>query len=141
MRQVLFSVGPIAQSLGIALDASNYYTPWVGTSGGSYTNAKFLNSPADTFRSLAVVWPSNSNNVSLYINGVLIGTDSISRDVLSGPAVLGALSDGSLISNPANGMVNCKIAHVLMFPGALTLAQIKALHNLLGYQYGLSIVT
>jgi hypothetical protein len=58
----------------------------------------------------------------------------------AGPLSLGAAPDGSLICNPSNGMVNHNLAHVLVFPVALTLAQIKALHNLLGYQYGLATV-
>jgi hypothetical protein len=33
------------------------------------------------------------------------------------------------------------VAHVLAFAGQLSHAQVKAVHNLLGYQYGLSTVS
>ena len=141
-KQVLFAIGATSatNALGIQLDASGNYSPWLGASE-TWTAAKSANSPVDTYRSLAVTWAASSNNATLYINAASIGTDSNTRSLTAGPASLGASPTGTLLCNAAAGMANCKVAHVLVFPAALTLAQIKAVHNLLGYQYGLSIVS
>jgi hypothetical protein len=140
-KQVLFSIGAMGAgtALGIALAADNRYEPWLGGSE-TWTNARQNNSAADTYRSLALVWTGSSNSVTLYTNAASVGTDSVTRSLTAGPAALGAAIDGTLKANAGASMTNNSLAHVLVFAGALTLAQIKAVHNLLGYQYGLSTV-
>ena len=139
--QRIFSTGTVGTNtaLGFKLDGSGYYAPLLGTADPSWSAAQ-ANSPADTWRSFAVAWPASSNTVSLYTNAALIGTQTATRALTNGPAALGANLDGTNICNPGNAMTNCNAAHVLLFPSALTLAQIKAVHNLLGYQYGLATV-
>jgi hypothetical protein len=139
-RQVLFGLGTTSPTaaLGIQLTAANKYAPWIG--GTETWTAAAQTNPNNTWQSVAAVFPGSTNTASLYVNAALIGTDTNTRSYSAGPAALGAATDGSSICNPSNTMPNCKLAHALVFPGALSLAQIKALHNLLGYQYGLAIV-
>ncbi len=139
-RQVLFSVGAIgaSHSLGISVAADNRYEPFLGGSE-TWTNARYNNSAAATWRSVAVVWAAASNTATLYVNAVSIGADSVTRSLTAGPAALAAAPDGTLIANNS-GVLACSLAHPMIFGAALTLAQIKAVHNLLGYQYGLATV-
>ncbi len=139
-RQVLFSVGAIGtgHSLGISVASDNRYEPFLGGSE-SWTNARFNNSAAATWRSVAVVWAASSNTATLYVNAASIGADSVSRSLTAGPATLAAAPDGTLIANNS-GVLACSLAHPMVFGAALTLAQIKAVHNLLAYQYGLATV-
>jgi hypothetical protein len=140
-KQVLFAVGTKAtgSALGLVLSAANNYEPWLG-GAETWTLASKANSPADAYRSIAVVWAASSNTATLYANAASVGSDTNTRSLATGPLSLGAAPDGSLICNPSNGMANQNLAHVLVFATALTLVQIKALHNLLGYQYGLATV-
>jgi len=94
------SVGAIGtgHSLGISLAADNRYEPFLGGSE-AWTNARYNNSAAVTWRSVAVVWTAASNAATLYVNAVSIGSDSVARALTAGPAVLGAAPDGSLKSN------------------------------------------
>ncbi len=142
-KQQLFSVGATGgtHALGITLAADNRYEPWVGGTE-TWTNARFNNSAADTWRSIAAVWAASSNVGNLYVNAALVagGGDTNTRSLTAGPIALGASPSGTLIANPSAAMANANLAHAIVIPAALTLAQIKAVHNLLGYQYGLSIV-
>jgi hypothetical protein len=140
-KQVLFSIGSMGTgaALGLALAADNRYEPWLGGSE-TWTNARQNNSSSDTYRSLALVWAGSSNNVTLYSNAASIGTDTVSRSLTAGPLSLGAAIDGTLKANSGGGMANNSLAHILVFPTALSLAQIKNVHNLLGYQYGLPTI-
>lgn len=140
-KQVLFSIGGVGAgtALGLALAADNRYEPWLGGSE-TWTNARQNNSSSDTYRSLALVWAASSNSVTLYANAATIGADSVSRSLTAGSLSFGAAIDGTLKANPGGGMTNNSLAHVLVFSGALTLPQIKNVHNLLGYQYGLATV-
>jgi len=140
-KQILFAIGAktTGAALGIALAADGRYEPWLG-GAETWTNARYNNSAVDTYRSLAVTWAASSNTATLYVNGASIGADSVARSLTAGPAVMGGAFDGSSLLNPSNAMTNCQLANVIVFAGALTLAQIKLLHNLLGYQYGLAVV-
>jgi hypothetical protein len=69
----------------------------------------------------------------LYVNSAAALTESHTRNFTAGPVALGAAVDGTLKTAG-------DVAQVLVFSAALTSAQVKALHNLLGYQYGLSVV-
>lgn len=140
-KQVLLSVGATATgaALGIALSAANNYEPWIG-GAEVWTGAQQSNGTADTWRSIAVVWPAASNSASLYINGALIGTVANTRSLTAGPVALQAAPDGTLKANPSGSATNSNVAHAMGWSSALTLAQVKALHNLFGYQYGLAIV-
>lgn len=133
-QRVIGMVGGLTgtDGLGIKISASNYYEPWLGGSE-SYTNAKSLNSAIDTWRSVAVVWTGASNTVTLYVNGASIGADSVARSYAAGKIALHSSVAGTFANNGDTG-------HFIAIAGALTLAQVKAVHNLLGYQYGLATV-
>ena len=70
---------------------------------------------------------------NFYVNGAAALTETETRAYTAGPLSLGAAIDGTLKTTG-------NVAHVLAFSAALSFAQIKAVHNLLGYQYGLSQV-
>lgn len=133
-KQVLFSVGAVGAGagVGIAVSASNAYEPWIGGSE-TWGTASFSNSPISTWRSFAVTWADSSNSANLYVNGATALTESETRVFTAGPAALGAAIDGTL-------KCNGNVAHVLVFAAQLTQNQVKAVHNLLGYQYGLATV-
>ncbi len=133
-KQVLCAVGAMGagNAVGLAINASNQYEPWLGGSE-TWTNAKFTNVEIHPWRSVAVTWPASSNNASLYVNAALIGSDANPRNFTAGPATLGAAIDGTL-------KVTGDLAHVFFFAAELTLAQVKALHNLFAYQYGMATV-
>lgn len=134
-RRVLFATGTMGAgaALGLALAADNRYEPFLGGSE-TFTNARFNNTAANTWRSIALVWSAASNSVTMYVNGVLVGTDSVSRSLVQGRVTTGAALDGTL-QNQFDSFTHC-----MALPGALTLAQVKSLHNLLGYQFGLATV-
>lgn len=134
-KQVLIGVGAMGagNALGIAVAADNRIEPWIGGSE-TWTNARSNNSPNNTWRSVAVTWPAASNNATLYVNAASIGTDANTRNYTAGSASLGAAIDGTLKCNTADE------AHLMIFSSALSLAQIKALHNLFAHQYGMSTV-
>jgi hypothetical protein len=136
---VLFSLGNYTGSdgatMGVMLDGANKYLPWLGgaeTWSGYTGNA---NSPNNTWRTVAVTWASGSNDAILYVNAALCGTVAETRNYQAGVASLGAAPNGTL--KILNGT---SVAHVLVFPAALEDAAIEALHNLLGYQYGIAEV-
>jgi hypothetical protein len=133
-KQVLCALGAMGagNALGLAINAANQYEPWLG-GAEVWTNAKSTNAPNATWRSVAVTWPAASDAATLYVGGSSIGTDANTRNYTAGPATLGAAIDGTL-------KVTGDLAHVCFFAGMLTLAQIKALHNLFAYQYGLALV-
>lgn len=133
-QQLIFGIGTgsTASGMGIQLNASNEYTPWIG-SFGTWSTAKQSNGTSDTWRSLAVTWASGSNTGTLFTNGTSIGGDSNTRSFFPGPVSLGAAPDGTLLTTG-------NVAHVMAFASVLSTAQIKAVHNLLGYQYGLATV-
>ncbi len=132
--QVVCAFGQKAggKAIGLLLNSSNKYTPFEGLAATAWTNAQFTNT-ANTWRSFAVV-RDGAGNYSLYINAVLIGTDAQATNTSS--AAFATLNDidGTL---PATGG---QIANAIYSRNALTLANIKVLHNLFGYQYGLTTV-
>jgi hypothetical protein len=133
-KQVLMMVGGMGtgHGLGICLNASNQYEPFLGGSE-VWTGAQSLNSPASTYRSVAVTADA-SNNVTLYINGASAGTVTTNPfSPQSGPITVGKATDGSL-AVPSPGS---ELTHVLVFPGALTSGQVAAVHALFGYQFGI----
>jgi hypothetical protein len=133
-KGVICSVGTMGTShaLGIAIAADNRYEPWLGGSE-TWTNARFNNSAASTWRSVACVFAGSANSEQLYVNAASVGTDTNTRSLTAGPFAFGSAIDATL---KFNGLVS----HALLFAGALNLAQIKAVHNLLGYQYGLAVM-
>jgi hypothetical protein len=139
-KQVLLSIGGMGDghAMGLALASDNRYEPWLGGTE-SWTVTRLNNSPADTYRSLAVVCEL-AEMVKLYANAAVISSEGHTRNYIVGPAAFGSAIDGTLIANPGGTMANNSLAHILVFAAALNATQIKALHNLLGYQYGLSIV-
>ncbi|EEF62104.1 LamG-like jellyroll fold domain-containing protein [Pedosphaera parvula] len=142
-RELLFSLGVEGtnKGIGLQLGAENYYAPWIGTDEPFYT-CRFVNDPPDTWRSIAVTFPTGADGASMYVNAVAIpNTDGVGRAYQPGPAVFGTSPSHNYPANPAAAVTNANMAHVMVFNTALTVDQIKALHNLLGYQYGLSIIS
>lgn len=138
-NKVLFGIGNAGTGLahGIQLRSDNYYAPWLG-GAESWGTAQYQNSAADTWRSIAVTWPAASNSASLYVNGALIGTEAETRNYAGGSIFLGAAPDDTLMVGAQS--FNNAIQHAMMWSAELTLAQIKALHNLFAYQYGMTTV-
>jgi len=135
-KKILFAVGTqgAGNCLGLALAADNRYEPWVGGSE-TYTNARFQNSAAATWRTISLMHTASSNAIALRVNAATVGTDSPTKTLVVGPANLGAAQDGTLAC--ASGDL---VAHVLLFAASLTNAQITALHNLFAHQYGYATV-
>jgi hypothetical protein len=136
-KQVIFAFGAMGGALGLALNAANKFEPYLG-GADTFVNAKQTNPLA--WCSVGITWALASNDVKFYLNGALIGTDTVVRSFSTGKVALGAAPDGTLKSNPGNAMVNADAAHLMAFNAELTLAQIKAVHNLLAYQYGIALV-
>lgn len=137
-KSVVFALGTVSTgaALGIAVNASNQFEPWLG-GAESWTNAKLTN-VADTWHSVAVVWPSGSNNATLYVDGVSIGTDAVSRAFSAGRVSLLGSPTGTLLLG--SGLTNSSVNHAIFKNGQFTLANIQALHNLFAHQYGLTLV-
>ena len=104
--------------------------------------ATFANSPADTWRSVAVGVAGGSNSWELWVNGASIGSATSTRQLVAGPVSLFQNSGATAtkIANPSNSMTNADVAHAILFNAKLTLAQIKAVHNLLRTCQGLAAV-
>lgn len=133
-KQVLFGVGAMGAggAVGLAISAANAYEPWIGGSE-AWGTATQSNATPDTWRSFGITWAAASNTANFYVNGAAALTESETRTYAAGPLSLGAAIDGSLKTTG-------NVAHVLVFAATLSFAQVKAVHNLLGYQYGLSQV-
>lgn len=118
---------------GLVLNTSNDFTPWL-SAGGTWTNAKSSNGVGAQWRSVAAVWTGSSNTGALYVNGASIGSDSNTRSYTADVVSLGAAGDGSITLDGG------RLQNVMAFNKALSLAQIKALHNLFAYQFSLAEV-
>lgn len=138
-NKVLFGVGSSGAGLahGIQLRSDNYYAPWLGGSE-TWSTAQYENSAADTWRSIAVTWAAASNTANLYVNGALIGSESETRNYAGGSIFLGAAPDDTLLVGAQS--FNNAIAHCMMWADDLSMAEIKAVHNLFAYQYGMATV-
>jgi hypothetical protein len=139
VKQVLFAIGATGTShaLGLAITTGGAIQPWVGgTESWVGASAAISN---NAWHSVAVTWASGSNVAKLYKDGVLIGNDTVTRFLTAGPLSIGAAPDGSALCN-STGAVAGYAGHLMAFNAELTLAQVKALHNLVGYQQGLSTV-
>ena len=135
-QQVLLSIGTSGSgnAFGLGISSSNNFGLWQGAIlGGSVANA-------GGWISHALSVGSGSNTASYYQNAAFLTTIAPTRNTVNPVASLGCDTGGTNLLNPSNALANCSLAHALVFNGALSLAQIKAVHNLLGYQYGLSIV-
>lgn len=131
--QTILSVGGTGTgSLSIVLNATDYYG-WAG-SGASDGQQ---NSPVDTWRSVAISWASASNTHKIYGNAALLSTVTVVRSYVAGPASLGAFFDGT---QKMENATDARVAHAMIWNAELTLAQIKAVHNLFAYQVGLPLV-
>ncbi|MBC8094212.1 MAG: hypothetical protein H7Y43_00220 [Akkermansiaceae bacterium] len=116
-------------SVGIGLTDSGSFYPLESITSGFAGDPGIANSPADTWKSVALAgWSSPA----LYVNAVSGGTGPFynSRDYVAGPFAIGCSTLGTKIANPGNAMANCDIAHCMLFASKLTAAQVKALHNL-----------
>lgn len=119
-------------AMGIGYNAGSY-EPYLGGSE-TWSTATQSNSSGDTWRGFAVTWASASNTAKFYVNAALIGSESETRNYTAGPLVINAEPDGT------DGDTVHKIGTVLVFAAELTLAQVKAVHNLFCPHYGLSTV-
>ncbi len=136
-KQVLFGCGALGskKAFGLVLNASSQYEPWFGDST-VWSPVVIANSPADTWRSLTCVFSGGSTQI--FANAVNNGNVLIATGAYTaGPLSLGAAMDGTLPANPGNAMTNADITHVLVFPAALSIGQVAAVHNLFAYQFGL----
>lgn len=135
-QAVLVAVGTpgSGSALGLQITAANKYAPWVGASE-AWATAVQTNSAVDTWRTFAVVWAASSNTATLYVNAASVGAESNTRSLTNGRASLLGANDGTKIV-AASGYVG----HALVFPAALALADVKAVHNLLAPAYGLATV-
>jgi hypothetical protein len=130
--EIVFQVGNdtgLGKVFGFGITAGNYWEWYYGSGSFFATNARLLNTPASTYRSFAMVF-TGGVTAKLYTNGALIGSDAITENYAAGPVALGATNNGAM-------KTNASVGQALMFAGALTLAQVKAVHNLFAPQYGL----
>lgn len=119
-------------ALGIGYNAGSY-EPYLGGSE-TWSTATQSNASGDTWRSFAVTWASASNSASFYVNAASIGSETETRNYTAGPLVINAEPDGT------DGDTVHKIGAVIIVPAALTLAQVKAVHNLFCGHYGVATV-
>jgi hypothetical protein len=136
--QILAVCGTAFQGLGIGVLNSNYFGGCVGN--GFAAGLGYLNNPVSTWRSVAVGWTASSNSYELWVNGASIGSDAtLTRSWVNGPAALGAHVNGTWIAG-TGALTHAKVGPVLTFASTLTLAQVKALHNLFAHQFALTLV-
>lgn len=129
------TIGATGSGNGLGIGYNNqYYEPYLG-GAESWTTARYQNNVGDTWRSFAVTWASASNEANFYVNAALIGAETETRNFTAGPLVINAEPDGT------DGDTVQKFGAVLVFPAALTLAQIKAVHNLFCGHYGVATVS
>lgn len=117
---------------GLQLQTDNYFYPYAA--GATFTTGKAENTGTLAWHSICVTW-NNSHEAKIYRDGALIATESQTRSWSTEQFALGALHDDTEPLLSAG-----KVNNVLIFNATLTLAQIKALHNLVGWQVGLSEV-
>jgi hypothetical protein len=134
-RQVIAAHGSYQYNagLGIQLDPSNYFTPYVAGGSEVWANARHLNSPVNSWRSFASVWPVSNSNLSFYVDASVKPSDSNTRSYSNGRFAIGADTNGA-------NKCTADIGQVLLFNTALSADQVKAVHNLFAYQYGLTLV-
>lgn len=141
-KQVIAGVGTLGtgKAMGLVLSAANIYEPWLGGSE-AWATAVQANTPADTWRSIGVMFTPGTNDVSMVVNGVLVGTTNANpKDFSNGTASIGAAMDGTLPVNSTGLMVNSDSQHVIAFNASLSPTHIKEIHNLFAYQFGLPTV-
>lgn len=117
---------------GLHTDASG--NTYVGTPGSASVIGSLTTSvTSGQWASFAVV--AQSTGVELYKNAASVASHSASYSFTSGYA--------SVFCDPAYAhlALGGNLNHMMIFPAALSLAQIKAVHNLIGYQYGLATVS
>ena len=134
-KGVLIAMGESAtgKQVGIAMGTDDKYYPWIN---GTQTWTGVTNSPVDTYRTIACVWPASSDAATLYLNGSPTSAGSNSRTFGSGPINLG----WSSLNTNSIDIDKSQLAHAMIFNAELSQAQIKAIHNLLAHQYSLSAV-
>ena len=134
-RKGIITIGAVGagNAVGIGYNAGSY-EPYLG-GAESWTTATQSNAVGDTWRSFAVTWPITSNVASFYVNAALINTETETRNFVAGPLTINAEPDGT------DSDTVHKIGAVLVIPAALTLAQVKAVHNLFCAHYGLAAVS
>lgn len=135
-KSVIMGMGDVSSgnAMGLAINASNQYEPWLG-GAHTFTNAKFTNSAANTWRTIAVAFDGSS--CSLYVNGALIGTDSQTRTYVDGKLSLGCAPNGTL---PVGGAGINYLQHAMYLSDDFDATIVANLHNLFAAQFGLATV-
>lgn len=138
---VIMSVGTQGSNscFGIGMDGVGaLIVPFTGTAGGApWTNCRRAGS-SSVFQTIAVTF--DASNARMYVNGALFGTDAFTNSFAAGPISIGSKSTGASILDGASPNTN-KLGDAMLFAGTvLTLAKIKALHNLVAHRYSLAQV-
>jgi hypothetical protein len=136
-RGVVGAIGTATDNLllGLQVSSSNYVQPVTTLLAGTWTNARHLNSPNNTYRSYAVTTASASGDVKLYVNGALIGTDAQTRGTTGSKLTFNVGIDES-----SSLAVAARVGQWIIFNRALSLAEVGAVHNLFASIYGLTAV-
>lgn len=125
---VVGHIGGVSAGSALGLQVTNgTLKPWVGASE-VWTAATM---PTDAFCSIAATWPVGSNVATSYVNGTSTAAGTNSRSYVQSAGSMFAASDGTKHSYGAQFY----LAHVLFFNATLSVAQIKAIHNLFVHQY------
>ena len=139
-RRMLFSLGTTAatQAMGLQIDASNNIKPYLGSTE-TWTNCVHANTN-NQWVSIAIGAASGSNDMYMWVNGVIKTLDTNTRSFVNGLATMFAAPDLTL--KVASGTI--ELGQVVLYANFTnsTLAQVivRAWHNLFRYQYGLAAV-
>lgn len=131
-------VGTTGSATGLGVFMTNG-SNWKITDGSTRYGTS-LDVNVNVWQSISVSVAASSNSVDLVKNGVVLLTQSITRNHTSGPLTVGAYSDGTKIFNDTGAMVSAGIGQVMLWNGKLTTAQLKAVHNLFAPMYSLAQV-
>jgi len=135
-KRVICGIGTVAalSAMGIAIAADNRIEPWLG-GAETFTNARFNNSTANTWRSVAVAF--EGSDCTLYVNGVSIGTDAIvGRTYVDGKLSLGCAPDGTLALTSGISYLQ----HAMLLSDDFDATVVANLHNLFAANFGLATV-
>lgn len=117
---------------GFGLHTSTAGDTYCGVPGGSAIGSLNTTIGAGVWASFAIV--ATSTAISLYANGALVATNAQANTFSAG--YFSVFNDPSFDTIAVAGNLN----HMMLVPAAMTLAQVKAVHNLVGYQYGIATV-
>jgi hypothetical protein len=111
---------------------SNGTATYVAPLGGSTITGLTTTSSPTAWASWGIV--ATTTDVSFYLNGTLVATHSQANTFTAGKAAMFVNLD-----NTQNAIAG-SLADMMIIPAVLSAAQLKAMHNLLGYRYGIATV-